>query len=97
MIEILQQLPVSVLILACAVSGYLFISSIKLVAWIFKEWWSDRKGRIENQTQALLKNTMAIQKLEIQVQALNEYLHVLPKLQRDINSAHEKIRTMVSK
>lgn len=94
MIEGLRELPSSVLIFLLIVGGYVLIGIFHLGAWIFKQWWDSRKENLLLQTQALQQNTLAIQKLQLQMERLNEFLHIIPKLQTDVAIAHQKIRDL---
>lgn len=96
MIETLRDLPSSVLIFLLCVGGYIFIGLFHVGTWAFNEWWNARKEAKGKQLDALLQNTLAIQKLEIQMERLNELLHLIPKLQTDVAVAHQKIRDLAN-
>ena len=94
MVELIKDLPPAVTVALLTGSIMCFIALIKAAAWFFEQWWVDRKVREQNASKALSENTLAIQRLELQIDRLNEFLHVIPKLQSDINLAHEKLREM---
>ena len=49
---------------------------------------------LKEQTTALNQNTLAIQKLEIQLESLNEAIRVVPKLKEDVRVAFTKIKEL---
>lgn len=94
MVEVLKDLPPSVLLALTLGLGMLFIALLKACGWVFEKWWLDRRSRQDSQAQALMANTIAIVKLETQIERLNEFLHLIPKLKADIDLAHHKIREL---
>lgn len=90
----MKDLPPAVLLSLTLGMGMLLLALIKAVAWFFKQWWSERKERLDRQSQALMANTIAIVKLETQIERLNEFLHIIPRLKADIDLAHQKIRDL---
>lgn len=92
MVELLKDLPASVVIALSAALLTLLYAILKAAAWFFQEWWHDRKEIKKSQTDAILANTLALVKLETQVEQLTKLLQIIPKLERDISSAHVKIR-----
>lgn len=70
---------------------------ILALLWVFNQWWRDRRDHQKGQDMALINNTAAILRLEIQMKNLNDTLQILPKLSSDINAAHEKIRDLQTK
>jgi len=97
MVEVIKDLPPAVTVALLCGLLMIFIALIKSAAWFFQQWYTDKKVREQSQSEALIANTMAIQKLDIQIQRLNEFLHVIPKLQSDITLAHQKIRDLQKK
>lgn len=97
MVEIVRDLPPAVTVALLCGLIMIFIAVIKAAAWFFEQWWVDRKVREQNTARALAENTVAITKLDFQIQRLNEFLHVIPKMQSDINLAHQKIRELNQK
>lgn len=92
MVELIRDLPQSVQLGLILIMGYALLASIKAAAWFFRDWYTEGRAKALKQTEALLANTMAIQKLELQVERLNEFLHVIPKMKDDINALHSKLR-----
>jgi len=92
MIEIIRELPPSALVIL--VVGLAFI--LKMIgtgiAWAFSEVWANRKAQMERHDIALSSNTMAIIKLQVQIEQLMELLGSIPKMKEDISYAHSKIR-----
>jgi hypothetical protein len=94
MIEVIEKLDTPVLVVLLAGAGIALASLINVMGFFFRDWWNDRKSVNQNQTNALLANTMSIQKLEIQMERLNDLLSMLPKLRADVDMAHSKIRDL---
>jgi hypothetical protein len=92
MLETLQKLPTTYLAGIIVLSIVLIKALSDTILWIFKEYWNESKENSERHSNALQANTMAIIKLQIQIEQLTELLTVVPKLREDVNYAHEKIR-----
>jgi hypothetical protein len=75
-----------------ALSPEIKTAVILCLLWILNKvvdnWLS--KSKLTDETVAKL--TLAVNSLEIRVDTLNKSMDILPKLQADINAAHEKIR-----
>lgn len=97
MVELIKDLPASVVIAMLCGVLMLLLAIAKAGWWGFTQWWSDRKERDQGLINALQANTLAIQRLEIQVDHLNQFLHVVPKLQADVNLAHQRLRDISKK
>lgn len=91
-VEVLKDLPPSVLLALTLGLGMLFIALLKACGWVFEKWWGERKERQDKHDKALTENTLAIVKLQVQMERLNEFLHVIPEMQKDISALHKKIR-----
>ena len=94
MIEILKTLPSPALIAIIIALAFMFKLVGQGIGFIFTELWANRKAQVERHDLALSANTMAIVKLQVQIEQLNEFLVVIPKLREDINFAHLKIRDL---
>ena len=73
MAEIIKDLPASVQVALLCGLLMLFIAGIKAAAWFFEQWWIDRKVQQQSMSKALTENTIAIQRLDLQIERLNEF------------------------
>jgi hypothetical protein len=64
--------------------GFLVIKEV--VAMLF--------DRHKKNTEALEKNTLAMVKLETKIEHLQKAIDTLPKIQKDIDEAHSKLRQL---
>jgi hypothetical protein len=53
--------------------------------------WFSRKDKIDEE---MLKLTLAIQALQIEIRHLTEKLSPMPKMQMDLNELHSKVRLL---
>lgn len=92
MIEFLRTLPPVSLIAIIIALAFVFKLAGGAISWVFNEYWSNRKALSDKHDLALYNNTMAIVKLQVQLESLTEILKIVPKLKADLDVAHEKIR-----
>ena len=92
--ELLKVIPTWMLISIIVVLAFMAQTLIEVIVWFFKDFWHNRKGQIEKHEKALLENTMAIVKLQVQLERLTDLLVIVPKLKDDISYAHQKIREL---
>lgn len=81
MIDFLKTIPIWALIVVILLMGY-----------ILNGYWDDRKRQLDKRDEALEANTLAIMKLQLQIEQLTNLLTIVPKLKADIDWAHDKIR-----
>lgn len=92
MAEYLKTLTPASLIAIILVMAFVFKYIGEVGAFFFRDYWQDRKGQVEKRESALMANTAAIMKLQIQIEQLTDLLTIVPKLKADIDWAHDKIR-----
>jgi flagellin-specific chaperone FliS len=61
---------------------------------VIKEVISMLFDRHKKNTEALEKNTIAMVKLETKIEHLQKAIDILPKMQKDIDEAHSKLRIL---
>ena len=94
MVDYLKTLSPSALIALILAFAFVFKGAIDVLAWFLKDYWSDHKINAEKRDKALIDNTMAIVKLQVQIEGLIQALSIVPKLKDDIDRAHAKIRDL---
>jgi len=94
MIELIKDLPYSVQLFIFIGCFYVLFIMFKAFGWIFREWWMSKKEKEIKLDKAITENTVAIIKLQTQIERLSDLLHLIPKMQADIHHAHKKIRDL---
>lgn len=92
MLDLIKDLPESVTVALLAACLFLIFYMLKALAYLIQEHLKERRKEKDSLTEALLKNTLAITKLEIKLEGLVRLLEIIPKLEKDVSIAHEKIR-----
>lgn len=59
-----------------------------------KELYSMFKNSTKENTKATMENTLQLVKLEVKLDHITELIEQLPKIKKDLSSAHEKIRAI---
>ncbi len=94
MLETLQKLPTMYLAGIIVISLALIKALSDGLLWVFKEYWANNKEDAQRHSNALQANTMAIIKLQVQIEQLTELLTIVPKLKADVDWAHLKLREL---
>lgn len=92
MVELIKDMPASVQVALLVGCIMLLTALLKGAWWAFTEWYQESKVREQTLNKSILENTLAITRLQVEMEKLNELLMVIPKLKSDIDSAHEKLR-----
>jgi len=90
--DFLKIIPIWALIALVVFLVFIIQGFIAIGSFFFKDYWNNSKEKLEKHEKALLENTMAIVKLQVQLERLTDLLILVPKLKEDISFAHEKIR-----
>lgn len=65
-----------------------------VLAFILKDVFLSFKSNQKEHTKAIQENTLAITKLEVQLDHTNQKLAEVPSMRKDIDAAHEAIRSL---
>lgn len=65
-----------------------------VAAFLLKDIFLSFKNTGKEHTKAIQENTLAITKLEVQLEHTNHKLSEIPEMKKDIDSAHESIRAL---
>jgi hypothetical protein len=68
------------------------LAASALAVFLFKEIWDFFKGSAKEHLKALRDNTVAVIRLEERIKMLTERTDKIPKMEKDINEAHYKLR-----
>lgn len=63
-----------------------------IALFILKETWDWFKGSAKEHLKAIKENTIAVIRLEERIKMLTERTDKIPKMEKDINEAHFKLR-----
>lgn len=63
-----------------------------VVLLLLKELISSMNGSRKDNIKATQENTLALTKLQVEMQNLKELISMIPKMKQDIDVAHERIR-----
>lgn len=63
-----------------------------IAGFLVKEVFYTLKNSNKEHTKAIQENTLAITKLEVQLEHTNQRLAELPTIKKDVDAAHEAIR-----
>jgi hypothetical protein len=73
----------------------LIITQTVAIALLFLKALIDSfAGNQSKNTKAIVENTIAITRLDVQISHLNDAVASIKKMEKDINVAHEKIREL---
>lgn len=92
MVELIKDLPASVVIAMLCGVLMLLMAIGKGLWWGFNEWYQNTKVREQTLNKSIIENTLAITRLQVEMEKLNELLISIPKLKLDIDLAHQKLR-----
>lgn len=67
---------------------------VLVAAFLCKDIFLSFKNTGKEHTKAIQENTLAITKLEVQLEHTNQKLGEIPTMKKDIDSAHESIRAL---
>ena len=67
-----------------------------VLAFLVKDIFLTFKSNQKEHTKAIQENTLAITKLEVQLEHTNQKLAEVPSMRKDIDAAHEAIRSLKS-
>lgn len=74
---------------------------ILMAVWLFKEVWSNAKRKnlaldstLKDLSDKINQLTIAVVKLEAQLQSIDKLVEIIPKMREDINASHDKIRSL---
>lgn len=92
--DILRDLPMPAVIAYCTLLITALWGVLRILSWVLSDWWSEKKKVEESNKDALQQNTLAIVELRTEVRHLNQFLHVIPKIQSEVELAHKLIRDL---
>lgn len=63
-----------------------------ILGFALKELFTAMKGDTKKNTEATQQNTHAIIELKIRLEHLNKSIDMIPKMKKDIDALHDKVR-----
>lgn len=94
MADALKALTSGELVLIVLVMGWALQKSLDAFLERSKNQTNQASQTLKEQTTALNQNTLAIQKLEIQLESLIDTIRLVPKLKEDVRIAFTKIKEL---
>ena len=68
--------------------------AIALLFFIVRDFFMRNRNEIKQHADEIKLNTIALSELRIEIRHLKDAIKMLPKIERDVDQAHEKLRRM---